>query len=63
MTEAALIFEAGYQFFYDRVVLTFCQLEIQVERLLKRDGLSGKKLASKLKVSGRWTKKSSWLII
>jgi dephospho-CoA kinase len=52
VTEAALIFEAGYQFFYDRVVLTFCQLEIQVERLLKRDGLSREEAC--LKIKSQW---------
>lgn len=52
VTEAALIFEAGYQFFYDRVVLTFCQLEIQAERLLKRDGLSREEAC--LKIKSQW---------
>ena len=52
VTEAALIFEAGYQFFYDRVVLTFCQPEIQVERLIKRDGLSPAEAL--LKIKSQW---------
>jgi len=59
VTEAALIFEAGYQFFYDRVVLTFCQPEVQVERLIKRMVFRRKKLCSKLKASGRWTRRFS----
>ena len=52
MTEAALIFEAGYQFFYDRIVLTFCQPKVQVERLIKRDGLSPEEAL--LKIKSQW---------
>jgi len=52
VTEAALVIEAGYQTFYDRIVLTFCQPEIQVERLSQRDGLSSRE--AWLKIKSQW---------
>ncbi|HRD02351.1 MAG TPA: dephospho-CoA kinase [Candidatus Saccharicenans sp.] len=52
VTEAALILEAGYQVFYDRVVLTFCKPETQVERLIQRDGLSPEE--AWLKIKSQW---------
>jgi len=52
VTEAALVIEAGYQTFYDRIVLTFCQPEIQVERLSQRDGLSSRE--AWLKINSQW---------
>ncbi|MDD8020348.1 MAG: dephospho-CoA kinase [Acidobacteriota bacterium] len=49
VTEAALILEAGYQSFYDRLVLTFCRPEIQAERLIQRQGLSPEEAWRKIK--------------
>ncbi|MDI6697906.1 MAG: dephospho-CoA kinase [Candidatus Saccharicenans sp.] len=40
ITEAALVIEAGFHQFYDRLILTHCRPEVQVERLRQRDGLS-----------------------
>lgn len=40
ITEAALVVEAGFHQFYDRLILTHCRPEVQVERLRQRDGLS-----------------------
>jgi dephospho-CoA kinase len=40
ITEAALVIEAGYQDFYDRLILTYCPPEIQVARLVSRNGLT-----------------------
>lgn len=49
LTEAALVIEAGYYDFYDRVILTHCRPEIQVERLCQRDGISREKALEKIK--------------
>jgi dephospho-CoA kinase len=40
ITEAALVIEAGYYQFYDRIILTYCSTEIQIQRLAFRDNLS-----------------------
>jgi len=40
VTEAALVIEAGYHYFYDRIILTYCRPEIQLARLCQRDGIS-----------------------
>ncbi len=40
ITEAALVVEAGFHQFYDRLILTHCRPEVQLERLRQRDGLS-----------------------
>jgi len=52
VTEAALVIEAGYQSFYDRIVLTFCQPETQIKRLSQRDGLSLEE--ARLKIKSQW---------
>lgn len=40
VTEAALVIESGLQDFYDRLVLTHCKKEIQLARLMNRNGLT-----------------------
>jgi dephospho-CoA kinase len=40
VSEAALTIESGLAPFFDKVVLAYCPDPIQVERLMKRDGLS-----------------------
>jgi len=42
ISEAALTLEAGFKSFFDRIVVVYCQPEIQVPRLMKRDSLSRK---------------------
>lgn len=39
VSEAALIFEAGWAGFFDRIVVAYCRPEIQVRRLMERDGI------------------------
>lgn len=49
ITEAALVIEAGFHQFYDRLILTHCRLEIQVERLCRRDGISPEQALEKIR--------------
>jgi dephospho-CoA kinase len=49
ITEAALLVEAGYYNFYDRIILTHCVPEIQVQRLSQRDGISREKALEKIR--------------
>jgi dephospho-CoA kinase len=39
VSEAALIFEAGQADFYDRIVVVYCRPEVQIVRLMTRDGI------------------------
>lgn len=39
VSEAALTIEAGYHRFYDKIVVTYCPLEIQLKRLMTRDNI------------------------
>jgi len=39
VSEAALTLEAGYSGFFDKVIVTFCRPEVQLARLMARDGL------------------------
>lgn len=52
ITEAALVIEAGFHTFYDRLILTHCRLEVQVERLCRRDGISPEQALQKIKAQG-----------
>lgn len=49
ITEAALVIEAGFYQFYDRLILTHCRLEVQVERLCRRDGISPEQALEKIR--------------
>ncbi|MGB9893024.1 MAG: dephospho-CoA kinase [Candidatus Saccharicenans sp.] len=49
ITVAALVIESGYYKFYDRIILTFCQPEIQIQRLCERDGLPPEKAIEKIR--------------
>jgi dephospho-CoA kinase len=40
VSEAALTIEAGSAEFYDKVVVTYCPEDIQIQRLVERDGIS-----------------------
>ncbi len=39
ISEAALTVEAGYAQFFDKIIITHCQFNIQIKRLIKRDGI------------------------
>lgn len=52
ITEAALVIEAGFHQYYDRLILTHCRLEVQVERLCRRDGISPEQALQKIKAQG-----------
>ncbi len=49
VTEAALVIEAGFHQFYDRIILTHCRLEIQIERLCQRDGITREQALGKIR--------------
>jgi dephospho-CoA kinase len=53
VSEAALTIESGLAPFFDKIVLAYCPEPIQVERLMKRDGLSlseaGKRIRSQMR--------------
>lgn len=40
ISEAALTVEAGYAKYFDKIIITHCQKNIQIERLIKRDQLN-----------------------
>ncbi|MGC9056570.1 MAG: dephospho-CoA kinase [Candidatus Saccharicenans sp.] len=40
ITEAPLVIESGYHYIYDRLILTYCQPEIQLSRLCQRDRIT-----------------------
>ncbi len=40
VSEAALTIESGFAPFFDRVIVVHCPQELQVERLVKRDGMT-----------------------
>lgn len=52
ISEAALTVEAGYAKYFDKIIITHCQKNIQIERLIKRDQINQaealKKIASQM---------------
>jgi dephospho-CoA kinase len=40
ISEAALTIEAGFSDFFDRIVIAICEKDIQISRLMERDGMS-----------------------
>ncbi|NIM58072.1 MAG: dephospho-CoA kinase [Candidatus Aminicenantes bacterium] len=42
ISEAALTIEAGFADFFDKIIMTYCKKEVQIERLMERDGISRK---------------------
>lgn len=40
ISEAALTFEAGFAAFFDRIVVVYCQREVQIKRLMERDKIT-----------------------
>jgi len=49
VSEAALTIEAGLAPFFDKVVLAYCPEPLQVERLMKRDGIGRAEALRKIK--------------
>lgn len=49
ITEAALVIESGYHRYYDRIILTHCRPEVQLERLCRRDGITREKALEKIR--------------
>jgi dephospho-CoA kinase len=49
ISEAALTIEAGYASFFDRVVLTFCSENIQIDRLMDRDQMDRDEALKRIK--------------
>ncbi len=42
ISEAALTIEAGFADFFDKIIMTYCKKEVQIKRLMERDGISRK---------------------
>ena len=42
ISEAALTIEAGFAEFFDKIIMTYCKKEVQIKRLMERDGISRK---------------------
>jgi dephospho-CoA kinase len=40
ISEAALTIEAGFADFFDKIVMTYCKKEVQIKRLMERNGIS-----------------------
>jgi dephospho-CoA kinase len=49
VSEAALTIEAGFVQFFDRIVVVYCEKEIQIKRLMERDQISRSEALEKLK--------------
>ena len=49
VSEAALTIEAGFQDFFDAVVVTTCRPEIQLRRLMERDGIGEEEALRKIR--------------
>jgi len=48
ISEAALTIEAGFTAFYDKIVLVWCRKNVQIDRLMKRDGIDRIQALSKI---------------
>ena len=49
IVEAAILIEAGWQKYFDTVMLVYCKPEIQLYRLMTRDGISREEAERKIK--------------
>lgn len=49
VSEAALTIEAGFQGFFDKIVVVTCEPSIQLQRLVDRDGLSPRQALKKIR--------------
>lgn len=54
ISEAALTFESGFAAFFDRIIVVWCRPEIQLRRLMERDGIdaesAGRKIRSQMDI-------------
>jgi len=49
VSEAALTIEAGLADFYDKIIMVYCQKEVQIKRLMQRDHINQKEALKKIK--------------
>lgn len=49
ISEAALTIEAGISDFFDRIIIAFCDRDIQISRLMERDKISHEEALKKIK--------------
>ncbi len=49
ISEAALTIEAGFADFFDKIIMAYCKKEIQIKRLMERDGISRKQTVKIIK--------------
>lgn len=49
VSEAALTIEAGFTGLYDKVIIVYCNQDIQIERLMERDQIKRKEAVQRLK--------------
>ncbi len=49
VSEAALTIEAGFADFFNKIIMTYCKKEVQIRRLMERDGISQKQAMKKIK--------------
>jgi len=49
VSDAALIYEAGIEAFFDKIVVAYCRPEVQVERLMARDGIGRTEAEARLR--------------
>jgi dephospho-CoA kinase len=57
VSEAALTIESGFARFFDRVVVVHCPEKVQVQRLMKRDGISRRTAWKKIRSQMRTAEK------
>ena len=60
ISEAALTIESGYADFFDKIVLTQCSREIQIERLMARDKIARTFALQKIESQWPQTKKAKY---
>jgi dephospho-CoA kinase len=48
VSEAALTIEAGFNDFFDRIIVAFCNKDIQITRLMERDAISRQEALKKI---------------
>jgi dephospho-CoA kinase len=48
ISEAALTIEAGFADYFDKIIVVYCEKEIQISRLMKRDGISMQEAKKKI---------------
>jgi dephospho-CoA kinase len=49
VSEAALTLEAGFAALYDKIVVVYCPQEVQIKRLMERDGISRQQALKKIR--------------